>query len=204
MCRSGAKYSGIRPPNSSRVYFLSIILHCTPLSLLCTHVILWSLLCPICLLIGQHRRIKEFRNLFSLITLYLSRSWKKGLIKKKKKNKTLTKNHVSFQLPKRRSFLLYSLHGVISWFPHLKSDTGTVKSFLSYLNWNPCCPSSRPRIGFISSALFLSKDPLVLFCPGPTFKSPAMPSPLLRSLPWDTESLIIWTAHAGTTPEETL
>ena len=92
-------------------------------------------------------------------------------IKKKKKN--LTKNHVSSQLPKRRS-LVYNLHGVISWFPHLKSDTGTVKSFLSYLNWNPCCPSSRPRIGFISSALFLSKDSLVFFCPGPTFKSPAM------------------------------
>ena len=81
---------------------------------------------------------------------------------------------MSSQLPKRRSSLVYNLHGVISWFPHLKSDTGTVKSFLSYLNWNPCCPSSRPRIGCISSALFLSKDSLVLFCPGPTFKSPAM------------------------------
>ena len=95
MCRSGAKYPGIRPPHSSRVYFLSIILHCplcihilnavSSLSLLCTHVILWSLLCQICLLIGQHRRIKEFRKLFSLITLWLSRSWKKGLIKKNPK-----------------------------------------------------------------------------------------------------------------------
>ena len=96
MCRSGAKYPGIRPPHSSRVYFLSIILHCplcihilnimSSLSLLCTHVILWSLLCQICLLIGQHRRIKEFRKLFSLITLWLSRSWKKGRIKKKNPN----------------------------------------------------------------------------------------------------------------------